>query len=227
VTTKVLNVLTDGRTNKGIIDKGVIVDSGAVVTLTNLEAVDPRRIVEDSTKQVEPPVIIQEVANGFPMFFKSKATSVAMAHPKMIKGHADVSRGACEIYGAAQATFNILFLRYCADEMGVQFNMPANLEMDNSAAEVFANDTAMNTKLRHIDQRQHWVQALRNTGLIKARHGDTELNLADIFTKALQGKAFRSQPTAFILTRLHVRTYVCIHGKIDIIEINHDHKFGV
>jgi hypothetical protein len=55
------------------------------------------------------------IANAFPVFFQSKATSVAMAHPKMIKGHADVSSGACEIYGAAQATFSILFLRYCAD----------------------------------------------------------------------------------------------------------------
>jgi hypothetical protein len=112
------------------------------------------------------------LANGFPVFFKSKATSVVLAHPKMIEGHADVSSGACEIYEAAQATFNILQMK-CADEMGVEFNMPANLELDNSAAEVFANDTAMNTKLRHIDQRQHWVQGLRNAGLIKARHVDT------------------------------------------------------
>jgi hypothetical protein len=120
----------------------------------------------------------------------------------MIGGHADVTSGACKIYGAAQATFNILFLSYCADEMGIEFNMPANLEMDNSAAEVFANDTAMNTKLRHIDQRQHWVQALRDAKLIKAKHVDTELNSADIFTKTLQGRAFRSQRDSLILTRL-------------------------
>jgi hypothetical protein len=81
--------------------------------------------------------------------------------------------------------------------MGVEFNMPATLEMDNKAAEVFANDTAMNTKLRHSDQRQHWVQELRDKDLIKAEHVNTELNLADIFTKALQGKAFRSQRDSF------------------------------
>ena len=61
VTTKVLNVLTDGRPNKGIVDYGVIVDSGAAVTLTNLEVVDSRRIVDNSIKVVEPPVIIQGV----------------------------------------------------------------------------------------------------------------------------------------------------------------------
>jgi hypothetical protein len=40
---------------------GVIVDSGAAMTQTNVEAVDPRRVVNDSIKQVEPPVIIQGV----------------------------------------------------------------------------------------------------------------------------------------------------------------------
>jgi hypothetical protein len=47
VTTKVLNILTDGSTNRSIIDQGIIVDIGAAVTLTNLGAVDSRRIVED------------------------------------------------------------------------------------------------------------------------------------------------------------------------------------
>jgi hypothetical protein len=69
-------------------------------------------------------------------------------------------------------------------------------------------------------QRQHWVQALRNAGLIKARHVDTELNLADIFTEALQGRAFRLQRDSF----LHDCKYICIRGKIDIIKINHDQK---
>ena len=92
--------------------------------------------------------------------------------------------------------------------------------MDNKAAEVFANDTAMNTKLRHIDQRQHWVRELRNRDLINAEHVSTELNLADIFTKALQGKSFRSQRDSF----LHDCREICVQGKIDMIETNHDPK---
>jgi hypothetical protein len=156
------------------------------------------------------------LANGFPVLFKSKATSVAMAHPKIQEGHVDVSSGACKNYGSAQATFNILFLSYCANEMGVEFKMPAILEMDNSAAEVFANDTAMNTKLRHIDQRQHCVRALRNANLVKAKHVNTKLNLADIFTKSLQGEDFRSQRDTF----LHDCKEICIQGEIEVLKSN-------
>ena len=152
------------------------------------------------------------LANGMPVFYKSKATSVAMAHPSIIEGHADVSSAACEIYGAAQATFNILYLSYCADEMGITFQRPSVLEMDNAAAEVFTNNTALNSKLRHIDQRQHWVQALRDHNLIKAIHVDTKVNLADIFTKSIDGPIFRTLRDMF----LHDCTDVCKQGGINI-----------
>ena len=156
------------------------------------------------------------LANGMPVFYKSKATSVAMAHPSIMDGHADVSSAACEIYGAAQATFSILYLSYCADEMGIAFQRPSVLEMDNAAAEVFTNNTALNSKLRHIDQRQHWVQVLRDRNLIKAIHVDTKVNLADIFTKSIEGPTFRTLRDMF----LHDCTDVCKQGGINIL-INH------
>jgi hypothetical protein len=81
------------------------------------------------------------IVHDFPVYYKSKAASVAMAHPHMKCGHADVSSGACEIYGAAQTNFNILFLSYCSEAMGIEFKLPYILEMDNAAAEVFANNT--------------------------------------------------------------------------------------
>ena len=155
------------------------------------------------------------LANGFPVFFKSKAISVAMAHPKIKNGHADVSSGACEIYGAAQATFNILFLNYCSEEMGVEFNLPFILEMDNKAAEVFVNDTAMNTKMRHIDQRQHWVQTIRDSRIVKAKHVSTTHNLADIFTKPLQGPTFKTLRDSI----LHDCTEICLQGGIKMLNI--------
>ena len=42
--------------------------------------------------------------------------------------------------------------------MGISFPSPVDLQMDNSTAEVFVNDTAYKTKLKHIDVRQKWMQ---------------------------------------------------------------------
>ena len=76
------------------------------------------------------------------------------AHPDMEEPHADIASGAAEIYTAANATYSIAALSYSTDEMGTSFPQPIELQMDNSTAEVFVNDTAYKTKLKHIDVRQ-------------------------------------------------------------------------
>ena len=64
--------------------------------------------------------------------------------------------------------------------------------MDNAAAEVFTNNTANKTRLKHIDCRQEWVKMLRNKSLVKPLHVPSEDNLADIFTKILSKPTFTS-----------------------------------
>ena len=67
---------------------------------------------------------------------------------------------------------------------------PAILRMDNTAAEVFTNNTANKTRLKHIDCRQEWVKMLRNKALVKPLHVPSADNLADIFTKILPKPVF-------------------------------------
>ena len=71
-----------------------------------------------------------------------------------------------------------------------QHELPALLRMDNAAAEVFTNNSANKTRLKHIDCRQEWVKMLRNKALIKPVHVPSEDNLADIFTKILPRTVF-------------------------------------
>ena len=139
------------------------------------------------------------LANGFPICYKSKTTSVAMCHPSMVENHADVSSAAAEIYASGNSCMEFLHLSYCVSEMGKSFPRPFVLEMDNKSAEVFCKNTAANSKLRHIDQRMYWVQALRDSELMVPRHIHTKLNVADMFTKALTGHAFRSLRDAFLV----------------------------
>ena len=128
--------------------------------------------------------------NDAPVDWASKVSSVAFAHPDIGEAHADISSGAAEIYAAANATYNILALSYSTDEMGISFPKPIELQMDNSTAEVFVNDTAYKTKLKHIDVRQKWVQTLRDKSILRPIHVDTKDNSADLFTKILGKQDF-------------------------------------
>ena len=125
-----------------------------------------------------------------PVFWASKVTSIAFAHPIVREAHADTSSRPVEIYCAGNATSEVIRLSYVADEMGLHFPKPAKLQLDNSTAEVFANNSAFNAKLKHIDTRQEWVQLLRNKDILITEHVDTKLNIADIFTKFLSKEDF-------------------------------------
>jgi hypothetical protein len=110
-----------------------------------------------------------------------------VAHPDIADNHADVSSAAAEIYAMGTATMDVLALSYVCSEAGIQFPRTFVLQVDNAAAQAFASQTTYSgrSRLRHVDARQEWVQALRDSKLVKAVHVDTTENLSDLFTKAL------------------------------------------
>ena len=114
-----------------------------------------------------------------------------------------IASGAAEVYAAANAAFEFLHLSYVADEMGIKFPLPFTLQMDNTAAQAFANNTALKTKLKHIDVRQEWVRMLRNKDIIKPIHDDTKDNLADLFTKILPKNDFIRMHNKMMYQRQH------------------------
>ena len=62
--------------------------------------------------------------------------------------------------------------------------------VDYQAAEIFINDTAFKSKLKHIDCRQEWVKVLRDKSIMTPAHINTKDNLADLFTKILDKETF-------------------------------------
>jgi hypothetical protein len=127
---------------------------------------------------------------GAPVMWHSKVSSIAFAHPDIGEAHAGKSSEAAEIYGAANATDEMLHFSYIADEIRLKFPKPIPLQMDNTTAEAFANNSVNRSKLKHIDCRQEWVKMLRDKNILKPVHVDINDNLADIFTKILTPQDF-------------------------------------
>ena len=111
-------------------------------------------------------------------------------HPNVGGLHADVSVAAAEIYAASVALSEILHLSYVHSEMGEEFDLPINIEVDNATAIAFSQGTARRSKLKHIDVRQQWVQELRDRQVCRLIKVSSEQNLSDIFTKILEPARF-------------------------------------
>ena len=111
-------------------------------------------------------------------------------HPDMSELHADISSAAAEIFAASVALNELLHLGYVTSELGLEFPTPINLEVDNATAIVFSKNQVRRSKLRHIDARMAWVEALRDEKLVKLVKVDTTENLADLNSKLLSSVRF-------------------------------------
>ena len=111
--------------------------------------------------------------------------STPTCHASMPDLHADVSSGASEIYAASVALSEVLHLSYVASEMGINMPMPLAIHVDNAAAIAFSKGQVRRTKLKHIDVRQAWVEAVRDSQVCVLEKVNTSDNLADFLTKIL------------------------------------------
>ena len=146
---------------------------GSKTTAVRLDLTSP--VVEGSCPSFGKP----DAAGGFPR-----------CHPDIADMHPDVSSGAAEIYAASVALNEVLHLSYIVDEMGSPMGKPIVIRIDNTAAMAFANGRVRRSKLKHIDVRQEWVQALRDHSVVKTEYVNTKENLADFFTKILDNDTF-------------------------------------
>ena len=62
--------------------------------------------------------------------------------------------------------------------------------MYNNVARIFCYNSALKTKLKHIDCRQEWVKTLRDRNIMLPAYVPSEENLADLFTKILPPALF-------------------------------------
>ena len=91
----------------------------------------------------------------------------------------------------SNATMDFLHLYYIADELRIKFPIPFTLQMDNTAAKAFAENTVIRSKLKHIDCRQEWVKVVRDKKIMVPKYVPTDDNLADLFTKILGLAVFK------------------------------------
>jgi hypothetical protein len=90
-----------------------------------------------------------------------------------------------EYVAAISAGQEILWLRHLFTEMGFQFDSPSTLWIDNQSALSVAKNPDHHGRVKHLDLRFYWLRDEVERGIIRVEHISTDINPADIFTKAL------------------------------------------
>ena len=106
---------------------------------------------EPQTMNPEARAVVDLLAGGIPV-----------CNSDMNDLHPDMSSAAAEIYASSIALAEFLHITYVNEEMGFGKIKPISTLVDSSIAIAFAKCATKRSKLRHVDCRQQWVQALRD-----------------------------------------------------------------
>eukprot|EP01031_Cornospumella_fuschlensis_P026641 gene26641-32192_t len=90
-----------------------------------------------------------------------------------------------EYMAASAAAQEALWLRMILEELGISLDKPLILREDNKSAISFSEHPGEHRRTKHIDYRHHFVRERVQKKDIRLDYIDTEDQLADILTKAL------------------------------------------
>ena len=123
---------------------------------------------------------------GFVFMLHSAAISWAS------KKQDSVSLSTCEaeIVGASEAGKEAVSTGNLSGELGEHDGSPIDLYVDNKAAIDLAYNPEHHQKTKHIARRHFYVRELVEDHVIRVPFVSSTENLADFFTKALDGKTF-------------------------------------
>ena len=95
-----------------------------------------------------------------------------------------------EYLSASEAEKEIIWLRKVVESL-LETKFPATtMFMDNQGAICIANGEVLNSKLKHVDVRHHYVKECVRNGEISLQFCPSNDNVADTLTKALAGPKF-------------------------------------
>ncbi|GKV24575.1 hypothetical protein SLEP1_g34168 [Rubroshorea leprosula] len=124
------------------------------------------------------------------------------------KKQSTVSRSSVEAeYRAMASTVSeLLWLKGLLKTLGVDTFQPMQLHCDNQAAIHIATNPVFHERTKHIKLDCHFIRHWIQVGLIKTSHVRSNLQVADIFTKALGGDQFQFLLRKLGITDLHAPT---------------------
>ena len=93
-----------------------------------------------------------------------------------------------ELYSAVEATKEVIWLQNFLKELGFTVKTPTILYQDNKSTIITLTQPKINTRMKHINIRTHWIKEILEKNLITIKYIPTTENIADILTKGLAFK---------------------------------------
>jgi hypothetical protein len=95
-----------------------------------------------------------------------------------------------EYISLSEAVRKVKFISHVYNEIKIEYKKPINVYVDNIGAIFLAGNRNSSDRSKHIDMKYHFVRDLIDEGLIDVKFVCSPENLADLFTKNLNGELY-------------------------------------
>lgn len=122
-------------------------------------------------------------------FFRFLGAPISWCSKK--QGVVDLSSSEAEYIAAAQAACQILWLESLLEEMKIKHAKPVQLQVDNKSSISLARNPIALGRSKHIETKFYFLRDQVTIGRIEVVYYNTEMQVADVLTKALKFDRFR------------------------------------
>nr|ABW74577.1 putative pol polyprotein [Boechera divaricarpa] len=101
-----------------------------------------------------------------------------------------VAQSKAEYIVVCAATNQAIWLQRLMEDIGFDSQEGVPIYCDNKSAMATGKNLVQHRRTKHIEIKYHFVREAEHKGLIKLKYCEGEVQLADLFTKALSNKSF-------------------------------------
>ena len=123
---------------------------------------------------------------------------VAIAWACRAQRSVTLSSTEAEYIALSEVCREILFIAQIMEFLGMTVKRPIVVRVDNIGAIYLANNQTTSQRTKHVDIRYHFVREYIEDGLVQIVFVKSKDNIADIFTKNLDGETFWRHANKFL-----------------------------
>jgi hypothetical protein len=127
---------------------------------------------------------------GVPILWKSK-----------LQKSVSLSSSEAEYYALSEAAKELKFIVQILKSLEIEIVLPIIVNVDNVGAIFMSENLSATARTKHVDMRYHFIREFIEDGWIKIQFVKTEMNVADMFTKNVNGEVYHSHVENFIQDR--------------------------
>jgi Reverse transcriptase (RNA-dependent DNA polymerase) len=139
---------------------------------------------KDGRKSVSGTVVL---VSGVPISWRSKGQNTV-----------SLSSTEAEYIALSEAVREVKFISQICEVMHIEYKRPINVYVDNIGAIFLAGNRNSSDRSKHIDMKYHFVRDLIDEGLIDVKFVRSNENLADLFTKNLNGELYEAHSSKLL-----------------------------